>query len=349
MQNTFTRKLSPSDLSALEANLDASSMTKQEDSNQYVAFRYKADGKSIVAYTSGKVVLQGRGVDEAWVAEICTPPPPRDADASRGGSGTGSDHRIRGDSTHNAHRSSSNSDNSKDDRNDEQKTFFIGGDESGKGDFFGPLVVAMVGGDGDDIAWLEDLGVADSKKLKDKNILPLADKIMQRLVFVVNILVPAVYNDSYASVTNIALLLADTYGRLADLVLASGDEQTVGSNSIADYEPDNVVITIDQFSKNSHRLSDAFAPLLLDKSITLEQYHRAERNPIVAAASIVARAEFVRAMEQMAKEWDMEFPKGATNVIPAGKEFVAKHGADNLHKVAKMHFKTAGQVLDTAS
>ncbi len=348
MQNTFTRKLSPADLSALEANLDASSMTKQENSNQYVAFRYKADGKSVVAYTSGKVVLQGRGVDEAWVAEICTLPP-RDADASRGGSGTGSDHRIRGDSTHNAHRSSSNSDNSKDDRNNEQKTFFIGGDESGKGDFFGPLVVAMVGGDRDDIAWLEDLGVADSKKLKDEKILPLADKIMEKMVFVVNILPPEIYNASYVNVTNIALLLADAYSALTSLVLTSGTEQTIPSGSVADYDFENIVITIDQFSKNSHRLSDAFATILLDRSITLEQYHRAERNPIVAAASIVARAEFVRGMEQMAKEWDMEFPKGATNVIPAGKEFVAKHGADNLHKVAKMHFKTAGQVLDTAS
>jgi ribonuclease HIII len=80
----------------------------------------------------------------------------------------------------------------------------------------------------------------------------------------------------------------------------------------------------------------------LGRSIELIQKHRAEEDLAVAAASILARDEFVSRLGRLEKEYGMAFPKGgSTTVDAAAKEFVAKHGAENLPEVAKMHFRTA--------
>jgi ribonuclease HIII len=80
----------------------------------------------------------------------------------------------------------------------------------------------------------------------------------------------------------------------------------------------------------------------LGRSIDLIQRHRAEEDLVVAAASILARNEFVSRLGKMEKQYGMRLPKGASTMVDeAAKEFIAKHGVENLAKVAKMHFRTA--------
>src|SRR5208282_722466 len=80
----------------------------------------------------------------------------------------------------------------------------------------------------------------------------------------------------------------------------------------------------------------------LGQSIELVQRHKAEEDLAVAAASILARNEFVTRLRDLAKKFEMEFPKGASaKVDAAAKEFVAKRGAEHLGEVAKLHFRNA--------
>jgi len=86
----------------------------------------------------------------------------------------------------------------------------------------------------------------------------------------------------------------------------------------------------------------AKALMSLGRKIELVQRHKAEQDTAVAAASILARHEFVTRLAALEKQFGMEFPKGASALVDkAAKEFVTKHGAEELKKVAKMHFRTA--------
>ena len=81
------------------------------------------------------------------------------------------------------------------------------------------------------------------------------------------------------------------------------------------------------------------------KKITLEQRPKGEENIVVAAASILARNEFVRKMEEMKHTYDMTFPKGASNqTLIAAREFVMRYGQEELIKVSKLHFKTTQNI-----
>ena len=83
----------------------------------------------------------------------------------------------------------------------------------------------------------------------------------------------------------------------------------------------------------------------LGRSIELVQRHKAEEDMAVAAASILARNEFVSRLQRMGKEYGMTFPKGASaQVEEAARKFIEQHGADKLPKIAKMHFRTANKV-----
>src|SRR3954470_24715455 len=105
-------------------------------------------------------------------------------------------------------------------------------------------------------------------------------------------------------------------------------------------EPPPVRAISDQFA--SDKATVAKALMALGRGIELIQKHRAEADLAVAAASILARNEFVTRLESMGQQYNMVFPKGASAAVDAAaKEFLAKYGAENLKKVAKMHFRTA--------
>ena len=104
--------------------------------------------------------------------------------------------------------------------------------------------------------------------------------------------------------------------------------------------PSPVRAISDQFAANKQTVAKAL--MSLGRTIELVQKHRAEEDTAVAAASILARHEFVTRLGSLEKQYGMAFPKGASAAVDAAaKEFIAKQGAEMLPKVAKMHFRTA--------
>src|ERR1043165_5657519 len=96
----------------------------------------------------------------------------------------------------------------------------------------------------------------------------------------------------------------------------------------------------DQFASNKETVAKAL--MSLGRQVELIQRHKAEEDLAVAAASILARDEFVTRLAKLEKQFSMKFPKGASAAVDtAAKDFVSKYGAENLGKVAKLHFRTA--------
>ena len=202
----------------------------------------------------------------------------------------------------------------------------IGVDESGKGDFFGPLVVAACFVGPEHLAELD--GVKDSKKLTDPMSLRLASVIKRVCPHSVISIGPAKYNELYAKFLNLNKLLAWGHARAIENVL--------------EVRPCKLVIS-DQFADPSGLKRQLFEK---GKQIELQSMVRAESDIAVAAASILARAEFLRRLKSLGEEFGVELPKGASaQVIDAGRRYVAKHGKDHLVNVAKMHFRTAAAII----
>jgi ribonuclease HIII len=202
----------------------------------------------------------------------------------------------------------------------------IGVDESGKGDFFGPLVVAACYVGPEHVAELE--GVKDSKKLTDPQAIRLAAIIRRVCPHEVIGIGPAKYNELYEKFKNLNKLLAWGHARAIENVLEKQEAHLVIS---------------DQFAAGGDVVKRALYEK--GKAVEFRSMVRAEADLAVAAASILARAEFLSRLRKLSEEFGIELPKGATNVIGPGKRFVQMHGPAALSQVAKMHFRTAGQVL----
>jgi ribonuclease HIII len=200
----------------------------------------------------------------------------------------------------------------------------IGVDESGKGDYFGPLVIAACFVGPEHLAELD--GVKDSKKLTDKQSLAIASRIRAVCPHEVNSIGPAKYNELYENFRNLNKLLAWGHARAIENVL--------------EQRPCELVIS-DQFADPAGLKRQLFEK---GRQVTLESRVRAEADIAVAAASILARAGFLKRLERLSEEFGIELPKGATNVIPTAKRFVEKHGREKLREVAKLHFKTTQSV-----
>ncbi|HEX9060132.1 MAG TPA: ribonuclease HIII [Clostridia bacterium] len=199
----------------------------------------------------------------------------------------------------------------------------IGTDESGKGDYFGPLVIAGVYADEDTKKILRAIGADDSKKLSDVKIAEISKKIKELCKYSVVVIGNEKYNELYGRISNLNRLLAWGHARVIENILN---------------ETDCNIALSDQFG-NPQLIKSA----LLDKGkkIHLEQRPRAEENVVVAAASILARNEFVERVKALSLKYGIKFPKGASDITKqAGKEFVEKFGKEKLNCVAKLHFKT---------
>jgi ribonuclease HIII len=203
----------------------------------------------------------------------------------------------------------------------------IGIDESGKGDFFGPLCIAGVYADESNILKLKSFGVRDSKTMTDANIMKLAKKIQAECIYHIVKINPQKYNELYSQFKNLNSLLA--WGHATSI-----------ENLVNQTHCQNVIV--DQFA-SEWVVKQALARKNID--LHLEQRHRAEEDLVVAAASILARCTFLDALDKMSKEFGMKFPKGASALtISAGKEFVNKHGREALMHVGKLHFKTIDSI-----
>lgn len=203
----------------------------------------------------------------------------------------------------------------------------IGVDESGKGDFFGPLCVAGVLVDEKNAEFFKSLGIRDSKKITDKKILELETKIKANAPHTVIVIANKRYNELYGNIKNLNKLLAWGHARAIENIL----------------EKENCEYALsDQFGDESLIKS---ALMKKGREIRLEQMVRAESDVAVAAASILARAAFVHKISALESEFGIIFPKGcASQVKDAAKEFIQKFGRERLNEVCKTHFKTYKEV-----
>jgi ribonuclease HIII len=213
----------------------------------------------------------------------------------------------------------------------------IGTDESGKGDFFGPLVCAGVYVDAVSADVLQAMGVRDSKRLSDRRCRELAEGIQAtcRERYIVVEISPARYNDLYEQFRregkNLNTLLAWAHARVLENLLS----RVACTRAITDQFADPRFVQ----SKLQER----------GKKIDLIQMPRAEVHIAVAAASVLARARFLDRLEALSARFDMTLPKGASRmVVLAGQALVKRFGTAALRQAAKLHFKTTAEVLASA-
>jgi ribonuclease HIII len=205
----------------------------------------------------------------------------------------------------------------------------LGSDESGKGDYFGPLVVAAVFALPEDAAYLRELGVADSKTLSDPRMHAQAGKIEERLDHEVRVLMPAHYNARIEATSNANAVLADLH---ADALAALASRHADAQRTV-----------VDRFS-STPVLEKAFA----SRGCTipsLDLRPGAESHPVVAAASILARVHFLDGLRACADECATDLPKGAGAAVDSAAATVVEIGGRALlAKVAKLHFRNTLRV-----
>ena len=207
----------------------------------------------------------------------------------------------------------------------------FGIDESGKGDFFGPLVIAGVYVDAGIAQRFMDLGVQDSKNIKsDKKIRDLATAIRNTPGAVNKVIRigPAKYNELVAKFGNLNRLLAWGHAAVIEELLA--------------LRPDCPRALSDQFAR-----PQLIERALMEKGrgIILEQRTKAESDPAVAAASILARETFIDWMDKTGHRYGKAFLRGASaQVKKMAADLVAVHGPEVLREIAKTHFKTASEI-----
>lgn len=208
----------------------------------------------------------------------------------------------------------------------------IGVDESGKGDYLGPLVIAGVYGTANAASFFRQKGVMDSKAIKDtKKIHALAEAIYAHPESTCHVLlmIPEKYNAAYAHFKNLNKLLA------------WGHAQTIAR--IIEKEPSCSLAISDQFSKR-HSVKQAL--LSLNIHLSIREYPRAESDTMVAAASILARQRFLQWMEKSSHKAGITLaPGGGKPATSSARAILQRYGKDFLPKIAKTHFKNTQNVL----
>lgn len=268
---------------------------------QYVKVAAEGEHFSVQLYTSGKCLVQGRGAED-FVLFVMEPEILQAASV-------GYQALLHPESV----------------------SPHIGSDESGKGDFFGPLVTSAVYVERDTAEKLAQCGVQDCKKLSDAKCLSLANEIRAivgkgRYSFVM--MRPETYNRLHASMKNVNLMLAWAHAR--------------GIENVLESVPDCPRAVADQFG-NERLIKNA----LMEKGrkIVLEQHHRAESDIAVAAASVLARAAFLHELKVAGERLGVALPKGcSSNVKEVARELVARHGREIIGTIAKTSFKTANEI-----
>ncbi len=208
----------------------------------------------------------------------------------------------------------------------------FGIDESGKGDFFGPLVIAGAYTDATIARTLIDAGIMDSKRVTSAARIRKLATIIRATPGCTTAVIsigPERYNSMHASFKNLNRLLAWGHARAIETLAAS--------------RPECPRTLSDQFAR-----PEILQRALKEKGLTiqLEQRTKGESDTAVAAASILARERFIDWMDKTSAACGIKLPLGASDaVILAARELVARDGPDVLGKVAKLHFKTACTVL----
>lgn len=262
---------------------------------------FSAKGEGVVAtfYASGKLVVQGEAA-RMFVERYVHGAVPEAAGAS-----------PTADPTHDGGRDPL------------EATALVGSDETGKGDYFGPLVVCAMRLEPADMDALRGGAVRDSKLVSDESVAKIAGVLRSRYPHAIARLDPPRYNELYARVRNVNELLADLHAQAIREVARPGDH-----------------VLVDKFA--DERL---LKTRLANVDVKLHQRVRGEAVVAVAAASIVARAVFLEALRELSDESAVDLHKGAGDPVDrSARRFVAIHGREALVRVAKLHFKNTQRV-----
>jgi len=208
----------------------------------------------------------------------------------------------------------------------------MGVDESGKGDFFGPMVVASVYVDKSLVEAMRKMNVRDSKTISsEKKMLEIGSGLQKLLGNQYSIVKigPQAYNRLYSQMRNVNSILAWAHARAIE--------------NLMEIVPHCPRAISDQFG-STKQVEGAL--MKKGRQIELIQQHRAESDPAVAAASILARTAFVQALKKMEEKYETSFPKGASAAVhEAGLKLIEKHNPTILLETAKCHFKTTDVIL----
>jgi len=209
----------------------------------------------------------------------------------------------------------------------------LGVEESGKGDFFGPLCVAGVFVNESVVKAWENSGIRDSKDISSDSKIAELTKLIRDTPGCVTSVVPIgneAYNRLYRRMKSVNAILAWGHSRAIENLMGQKHRMN----------PPPVRAISDQFAADKATVANAL--MSLGRDIELIQRHKAEADLAVAAASILARHEFVTRLAALEKQFGMKFPKGASGAVDeAAREFVARRGTEGLANVAKMHFRNA--------
>lgn len=287
---------------------------KREQTPPYAVFQAK-DGDTVVTlYESGKVVFQGKDADLASQIWVET------------------------EKMVNSKVEINNGDNKK-----KKETIYIdpkiynattiGSDEVGTGDYFGPIVVTAAFVKKEDIAYLKELGVTDSKKLDDEKILKIVPDIIKKIPYTTYILNNQKYNEMHESM-NMNKVKAVLHNKvLTDLT----------SKYKADY------VVVDQFVAPNYYYAYLKEVPNVYRNITFMT--KAELKCLsVACASIISRYVFLKEYDKLSKELGVNLLKGASNLVDEqGALLVKKYGFNKLNEIAKLNFKNTDKIKELAN
>ncbi len=284
---------------------------KCEKTPPYAIFQAKNYDVTITLYESGKVMFQGLGADIEASIWIAMEKKYNNIDIEQ-------------------------KDASKEKKKSEDDTFFlntstIGSDETGCGDFFGPVVVCATYVSKENITFLKDLGVKDSKKITDDKIKEIAPEIIKKIPYVCSVLDNETYNKNFKDINMVKLKCI-----LHNKVLCSLVEK---------YKPDYKFAVVDQFvngKKYYEYLKDAPKKL---KGISF--YTKGESKCMaVAAASVIARYEFLKQMNKLNDKVGFVLQKGAGPIVDEQiNTLIQKNGKDYLKSIAKLNFKNYTKLI----
>jgi ribonuclease HIII len=298
--NSYTQPLSHEQAAKLRALLEELSF--KFTPKEYTVFFAQKDKLSVAVYEKGpKILVQGKGIEEFVQFEL---EPKIFGEAKLGYEEVHSPEMFQP---------------------------HFGVDESGKGDFFGPLVIAGVYVDRGIARKLLDAGVQDSKRIgSDARIRKLAEEIRRTTGGLNDIVLikPARYNELYVSFGNLNSLLGWGHARVIGNLLV---KKPGCPRSLSDQFADARVI--ERALRGEAR------------EIVIEQRPRAESDVAVAAASILAREAFINWLEKTGKELGFRLERGVSaSVKQTAARVVEKGGAPALREVAKVHFRTAHEI-----
>ena len=206
----------------------------------------------------------------------------------------------------------------------------VGSDEVGTGDYYGPIVVTASFVSKENIPFLTELGVKDSKKLSDEQILKIVPKIIKKIPYKTIMLSNKEYNDNYGKDMNMNKIKAVLHNKVLTEMVKDNDY---------DY------IVVDQFEPEKsyyNHLSDVPNPL---KGITF--ITKAEDKCLsVAVSSLISRYIFIKEMDKLGDKYGIFLPKGANYYVEdIGIKLVNKYGEKILHDIAKLNFSNTNRIL----